>query len=303
MIKIIDDVLPDPHAYLSDVRQLAFKDRAVGKDLFKGIALPTRKGEVELFSEAWTGADCSLSFFRKSPKGQEEPNFIHCDEAMGKFTGIYYMNPEPAEGDGTAFWEKEGEEWKMTRLVPAKFNRLLLFSAELHHSRAIFDNYGEGEGARLIQVIFLRDPPAPKGVKTMKLTRLPDWQERLHRCLNEKSSLPYRYGSNDCACLARSAVEAVTGVDVAPGVDMPKGWIAAAKLMISRGWNSVEDMATELLGDSVDPSESRPGDIVSYEMGGDAHLAVRIGSTAVAPMLRGTEPIDPIAWRRCWKVG
>jgi hypothetical protein len=75
---------------------------------------------------------------------------------MGKFTTIYYMNPEPADGDGTAFWERDGDEWKLTRLVPAKFNRLLTFSAELHHSRSLFDNYGQGDGARLIQVIFLR---------------------------------------------------------------------------------------------------------------------------------------------------
>jgi hypothetical protein len=66
------------------------------------------------------------------------------------------MNPEPAEGDGTAFWEKDGGEWKMTHLVQAKFNRLLTFNADLHHSRALFNNYGEGDGARLIQVIFLR---------------------------------------------------------------------------------------------------------------------------------------------------
>ena len=75
---------------------------------------------------------------------------------MGKFTTIYYMNPEPADGDGTAFWERDGDEWKLTRLVPAKFNRLLTFSAELHHSRSLFDNCGQDDGARLIQVIFLR---------------------------------------------------------------------------------------------------------------------------------------------------
>jgi hypothetical protein len=115
--------------------------------------------------------------------------------------------------------------------------------------------------------------------------------------------LASRRGTNDCACLARAAVEAVTGVDVAPGIEMPKGWIAAAKLMISRGWNSVEDMATELLGPSSDPAESMPGDIVSYEVGGDAHLAVRIGGIAVAPTLHGTQPVPPQAWRKCWKVG
>jgi hypothetical protein len=155
MIEILDNVLPDPTAYLAEVRRLSFKSLTFGPDTFRGIA-PSHRGDVDQVAESETGAAAILSFFRRSPAGQVEPNYIHSDEAMGAFTGIYYMNPEPAEGDGTAFWERDGDGWKMARLVPAKFNRLLLFSAELHHSRALFDNYGEGDGARLVQVIFLR---------------------------------------------------------------------------------------------------------------------------------------------------
>lgn len=154
-IKILDDVLPDPMAYLSEVKRLQFRDLTFGPDTFRGIA-NSHRPDVDRAAEAQTNAAAVLSFFRRSPKGQVEPNFIHSDEAMGKFTAIYYLNPEPAEGDGTAFWEQHDGEWKMTRLVPAKFNRLVTFSAGLHHSRALFDNYGQGDGARLIQVIFLR---------------------------------------------------------------------------------------------------------------------------------------------------
>lgn len=154
-INVLDDALPDPLAYLSAVRRLPFRDVTLGPDTFRGIAL-SRRREVDKVAESETNASSVLSFFRRSPAGQVEPNFIHSDEAMGRFTGIFYMNPEPAEGDGTAFWERVGGEWKMVRLVQAKFNRLLTFSAGLHHSRALFDNYGEGDGARLIQVIFLR---------------------------------------------------------------------------------------------------------------------------------------------------
>jgi hypothetical protein len=155
MIRVLDDVLLDPLAYLSEVKRLPFRDVTLGPDTFRGIA-PSHRGDVGRVAEAETKASTALSFFRRSPKGQAEPNYVHSDEAMGRFTGIYYMNPEPAEGDGTAFWERESGEWKMIRLVPAKFNRLLIFSADLHHSRALFDNYGEGDEARLIQVVFLR---------------------------------------------------------------------------------------------------------------------------------------------------
>jgi hypothetical protein len=306
MIRILDDALPYPMAYLAEVRRLAFRDVKLGPDTFRGIAT-SHRADVDKAAEAETGGVSTLSFFRRSPAGQIEPNFVHSDEAMGQFTGIYYMNPEPAEGDGTAFWERDGDGWKLVRLVPAKFNRLLTFTAELHHSRALFDNYGEGNGARLIQVIFLRDRPAPiirkPGAVMPTFVRLPDWQSRLADCLNARAAEPYRYGTNDCACLARAAVEAVTGVDVAPGMEMPKGWISAAKVMIAHGWNSVEDMATELLGEPVDPSESRPGDIVSFEECGELHLAARVGDVAITPSQRGTDIVDRAAWLRAWKIG
>jgi hypothetical protein len=56
----------------------------------------------------------------------------------------------PSSGSGG------GAGWTETRLVLGRFNRLLIFDAALPHSRAIFENYGEGDDARLIQVIFLR---------------------------------------------------------------------------------------------------------------------------------------------------
>lgn len=156
-INILDDVIPDPMAYLAEARLRTFGDAKAGNDTFKGISI-SRRSDVARVAEAQTGARAVLSFFRRSPLGQVEPNYIHSDETMGDFTGIYYLNPEPAEGDGTAFWKRKGEGWEQTRLVPARFNRLLTFPAYLLHSRAIFENYGQGDGARLIQVIFLRGP-------------------------------------------------------------------------------------------------------------------------------------------------
>jgi hypothetical protein len=155
MFKVLDDVLPDPMAYLAKAKRLPFKSLTFGPNTWRGIAV-SHRADVDEVAESETNAASVLSFFRKSPEGQVEPHFIHSDETMGTFAGIYYMNPEPAEGDGTAFWERDGGEWKMVRLVPAKFNRLLIFDAGLHHSRALFNNYGQGDEARLIQAIFLR---------------------------------------------------------------------------------------------------------------------------------------------------
>lgn len=151
MIRVLDDVLPDPHAYRAKALAQPFRDVTIGPDTFKGIA-PCADGDVAAIAAAITGAEPVLTFFRKSPLGQKEPNFIHSDHEMGAWTGIYYMNPEPDEGDGTTFW-KNGEQ---TEQVVARFNRLLLFTTEQEHSRSIFENYGDGDSARLIQVMFLR---------------------------------------------------------------------------------------------------------------------------------------------------
>lgn len=155
MIRVIDDVLADPHAYRKTALSQDFRDVTIGPDTFRGIALASEDGVARVAAEA-VHADPVLSFFRKSPQGQTEPNYVHSDEGMGAFTGIYYMNPEPPDGDGTTFWEKNADEWWPKQHVPARFNRLLVFSAEIPHSRALFDNYGEGDDARLIQVVFLR---------------------------------------------------------------------------------------------------------------------------------------------------
>jgi hypothetical protein len=136
-----------------------------------------------------------------------------------------------------------------------------------------------------------------------QLVRLPDWQPRLAALANERRATPYAYGENDCWLFVRMAVEATTGTLLFPEMTPYSGWIAAARVMISRGWETMEDMATELLGSPVGPETSRPGDIVSYEAAGDLHLAVRIGDMAIAPTLRGTHLVEPSEWRRCWKVG
>lgn len=135
------------------------------------------------------------------------------------------------------------------------------------------------------------------------MARLPDWEPRLIALVNERRRLPYRYGTNDCAVFAQLAVEAVTGTVLLPGVERPTGMISAAKFMIARGWDDVEQMATELLGPPTDGA-SRRGDIVSYEAVGELHLAVRVGDGALSPVGDiGLMAIEPARWRRAWRVG
>jgi hypothetical protein len=175
-IQVFDDVLADPHAYRNEALALPFGDIQIGPDLFKGIALAPNPAVARALMGHLPDAEPQLSFFRRSPAGQQEPNYIHTDREMGDWTGIYYCNPRPASGDGTIFWEristgqiygtwddpqlrdavKDPALWRPHRRTYAKFNRLLVFRSDLLHSRALFNNYGTAEGhdARLVQVLF-----------------------------------------------------------------------------------------------------------------------------------------------------
>ncbi len=171
-IRVIDDFIHDPGVYRHTALALPFIDVPADGKIFRGMAFSNLKMEQAIPGIRALSPDAgpTASFFRKSPLGQVEPNYIHSDAEMGDWTGILYLNPEPVDEDGTVFWRHRrtnsltGEDWKAEGhsipmwdeicRVPAKFNRLLLFDAKLYHSRSLVQNYGEGDDARLIQVIF-----------------------------------------------------------------------------------------------------------------------------------------------------
>jgi len=178
-VKVYDDVLARPLEYRAEALALEFRSVPVGPITFHGIAGCHTARLPQWIQTLYPDAKPGLSFFRRSPLGQEEPNFIHTDRDMGDWTGILYLNPRPLPGDGTTFWSfretgavssvastvdealVEGALWRKRDLwfprqsVAAKFNRLVLFHAPMFHSRAIDQNYGVGpEDARLIQIVF-----------------------------------------------------------------------------------------------------------------------------------------------------
>lgn len=173
-IRVFDNFLPHPVEYRADALGLGFRSFDFEHCSFHGIALAPLAGLVpakirRLFPEA----SPTLSFFRKSPSGQQEPHFIHTDADMGDWSAILYLNPDPPPGDGTLFYiheatgatasaiaherSEEGRSsdgWLLRYTVESKFNRLLVFPSTSFHSRAIYDNWGVGDEARLTQVTF-----------------------------------------------------------------------------------------------------------------------------------------------------
>jgi hypothetical protein len=154
VIEVIDDVLLDPLKYREYALQSEFNSISFGATTFHGIAHAPSTELAAWFSDRFPEYEPKLTFLRKSHLGQVEPNFIHDDSEMGDVTAILYLNPDPPKEDGTSFWKKTGDDWKHEKTVEAKFNRAVVFSSEIPHSRAIPENYGFGNSARLIQVLF-----------------------------------------------------------------------------------------------------------------------------------------------------
>lgn len=173
-IQVFDNFVLSPDHYRRNALEGEFKTFVFPEATFHGISIASMNSAVPVIMQK-LGGEPTLSFFRKSPLGQEEPHFIHTDIDMGDWSAIFYLNPDPPAGDGTAFWthkatgateslvpherSEEGrstEGWTLRELAPAKFNRLMVFPSSFFHSRAIPENWGEGDGARLTQVTFGR---------------------------------------------------------------------------------------------------------------------------------------------------
>lgn len=175
-IRVFDDVLPDPEIYRAGALLCHYEDIAAGPAVFHGMA-PIGESPLSQLLRDTFGLHITYSAFRLSPEGQEEPNYIHTDRDMGDWTAILYLSPEPPETDGTTFWrclqtssiqstpEQDADEargllwrdlsqWEPWHTVAAQFNRVLLFPAPYFHSRAIHENWGHGDDARLIQICF-----------------------------------------------------------------------------------------------------------------------------------------------------
>lgn len=176
-IHVHDAVLPADYAVWARARR--FGSVAIGPAVFDGLA-PCDDDTLPAWIRAhYPHAQPTLTFFRQSPAGQVEPNYIHTDRDMGDWTAILYLTAEPRLHDGTRFWRhrdtgatastattdaefkaewaawRDLAQWEPWHTVPAAPGRLVVFPAPCFHSRAIFENYGTaGADARLLQLVF-----------------------------------------------------------------------------------------------------------------------------------------------------
>jgi GNAT superfamily N-acetyltransferase len=187
-ITVLDDVLPDLDAYRAATRAQPFRTYAPVPDVaFHGIAAAVDDSLPGWLAARYPSLTPTLSFVRQSPEGQDEPHYIHTDLDMGQWTAIAYLTDAPAAGDGTTFWRwretgcvqsvalgadaeraegaawRDLAQWEPWTTVEARPGRVVLFPAGYFHSRALPANYGAGDTARLIQVVFGTGAVPPDG--------------------------------------------------------------------------------------------------------------------------------------------
>ena len=149
-----DNIIKDPKAYVSDIYTYEFQDVEDGSNTFRNIQPRDHNDEFAKYvTDLFSGYSVAFNFIRKSPLNQVEPNFIHTDEMMGDITCLLYLNEDEPEDNGTTIYDEDN---KPLIVMHSKFNRMVAFNAEAPHSRNILENFGEGESARLVQIIFLK---------------------------------------------------------------------------------------------------------------------------------------------------
>ncbi len=152
ILKIFNNVLKNPDAYVEQILKNGFEDITIGTDVFKSVKQRHNDEISNFILDKFPNYKINLNFVRQSPKNQVEPNFIHKDDMMGEVTLITYLNKYPAKKDGTTLYD---DKLKPMCILNADYNRTVAFDSFFNHSRNIYENYGENNLSRLIQVTFI----------------------------------------------------------------------------------------------------------------------------------------------------
>jgi hypothetical protein len=149
---VLEPVIENIDAYKQMIlsNEFATWDFGYGQS-FHNIA----KLEPTLFStylEGFLPAYTEVAHFaRKSPEGQLEPNYIHSDEAHADLTALLFLSDHP--DCGTRLYSDDGKP-----IVTIHMNKGtgFVFSSSVKHSRLLENNFGDGDEARLVEVVFLK---------------------------------------------------------------------------------------------------------------------------------------------------
>lgn len=98
------------------------------------------------------------------------------------------------------------------------------------------------------------------------LTRLPDWEARLHAYLDSVAKTPFAWGTHDCALFVGDCVQAMTGIDPAAAYRGVYSNETGARLALKRhGKTTLVATFDDAFGMNVAPARAHRGDIVQID--------------------------------------
>ncbi len=135
-----------------------------------------------------------------------------------------------------------------------------------------------------------------------RLTRLPDWQARLHAWLLEVGGKPFKPGRHDCALFAAGAVAAMTGEDPAAVFRGRYRTLRGGLRVLRRaGWRDHIAFAAAQL-DEINPLLARPGDLAVVPADGGDALGVVQGEWIYVLGLQGMGMVPLTAATRAFRL-
>lgn len=130
--------------------------------------------------------------------------------------------------------------------------------------------------------------------------RLRDWQERLSALISARRDWPFAWGENDCCTFAASAVECVTGHDLADGLRGHRSAQEAAEVLREHG--GVVGLATDRLGPAIAPALAQVGDVGMVTLDGRDTLVICAGSDWIGPGSSGLVRVEHGAASHAWRA-
>lgn len=135
----------------------------------------------------------------------------------------------------------------------------------------------------------------------MQMHRLPGWPELLAAYIDQRSAMPFAWGSNDCCTFAADGVQAITGLDPMADLRGYGGALQAQRILRNGGLMA---LVSDRLGWQLPPQFAHRGDVVLVPMSGDQQfLGLCMGSSFAAP---GPDHmvIGPMSTAlACWPIG
>lgn len=135
-----------------------------------------------------------------------------------------------------------------------------------------------------------------------RLTRLPDWRERLTSALAPFYNAPFSWGTHDCALgLACTVVEALTGADLREGWPPYRTEAGALRALRKRGFSSLEEAVAAELPEALSKLSARTGDVALLKTEGSLGYALGVVNNSTL-MVVGTDGLGHRDFHEAIKV-